>query len=157
MNTVSSDHPIIVPVLLGPTAVGKTAYALKLAMEMDWEIISCDSRQIYRKMDIGTAKPTGSELAKVKHWVIDIIDPSEPYSAYHFACEAQKIIRDLHSRNRTAFICGGTGLYFQSLSEGLGPQQESDPDLRLELMKRGEAEGSAVLHEELEKKILRLL
>lgn len=138
-----------VPVIVGPTAVGKTAIALQIAERMGWEILSCDSRQIYRKMDIGTAKPDKNQLSMVPHWFIDIIDPSEAYSAYRFAEDAVKTIRERAEAGKTVLICGGTGLYFKSLSRGLDIQVESDPVIRDELMKRAELHGSMVLFEEL--------
>jgi tRNA dimethylallyltransferase len=140
---------IKVPVLLGPTASGKTAFALQIAQEMKWEILSCDSRQIYQHMDIGTAKPTLVELESVPHRLINIIKPSQIYSAFRFATEALEIIREAALRNTTVFIVGGTGLYFQSLCNGFGPQVESDPEIRDQLMKKGEALGSELLHKEL--------
>ena len=143
---------IRVPVLLGPTASGKTDIAIKLALEFGWEILSCDSRQIYRFMDIGTAKPTTDQLRAVKHWLVDIIEPSERYSAFRFAEDSLKIIRDLAGNSKTVLVCGGTGMYFRSLSEGLGVQVDSDPGLRDELMERGRKEGSAALHAELMEK-----
>lgn len=143
------ETKIKIPVLLGPTATGKTELAVQLASEYGWEIISCDSRQIYRKMDIGTAKPTSEQFQKVKHWLIDIIDPSEPYSAYRFAEDSLRIIREKAFVSKTVLICGGTGMYFKILSEGMGVQVDSDPHIRDELMERGRVEGSASLHEEL--------
>ena len=144
-----SINNIKIPVLLGPTAAGKTELALRLAEEMGWEILSCDSRQIYRYMNIGTAKPTPAQLQTVKHWLIDILDPSQTYSAFQFAREAEDIIRN---SGKTVLICGGTGLYFRSLSEGFGMAIESDPVIRDELMQKAKSEGNASLYEELQSK-----
>jgi len=117
-------------VLLGPTAVGKSGIALRIAREMGLEIVSCDSRQIYKFMDIGTAKPGPGDLASVKHWMIDVVDPSEEYSAFRFAAEASGIIRKRAEEGKTAIMCGGTGLYFQAISSGLGPGVGADPEIR---------------------------
>lgn len=140
---------INIPVILGPTAVGKTRLALQLAKELDWEILSCDSRQIYRNMNIGTAKPSNEELNSVPHWLIDVIDPDQTYSAFLFAQQAAKIIRERADNGKTVLICGGTGLYFQNLSEGSGIQVESDPIVRDKLMQRGREGGNESLYKEL--------
>jgi len=147
---MTTQTPLIhVPILLGPTAAGKTAIALSLAKRHHWEIISCDSRQIYRHMDIGTAKPTLDELKQVPHHLVDCINPSEPYSVHAFVKNALETIRDLAKKGRTGFVCGGTGLYGEGLRKGVGPQVESDPVLREKLSKRAAVEGSAALWFEL--------
>ena len=135
--------------ILGPTAVGKTGHALGLAEEYNFEIISCDSRQIYRYMDIGTAKPSKPELKRVRHWLIDSIDPDESYSAYQFSKDAAAIIRANRQAKKGALICGGTGLYFRSLSEGLGPQAASNPQIRAQLEAKAREKGVHELHREL--------
>jgi len=140
---------IRIPVLLGPTAVGKTEIALKIAAENNWDILSCDSRQIYRHMDIGTAKPKRNQLNLVKHWMIDEILPSQQYSAYRFSEKSADIIRALAGQNKTVLICGGTGLYFRSLSEGFCNHVESDPELKNQLINRGKEQGSGALYKEL--------
>jgi tRNA dimethylallyltransferase len=140
---------ITVPVILGPTAAGKTLTALPIAETGGWEIISCDSRQIYRGMDIGTAKPSRRELGRVRHWLVDILDPSERYSAHQFAGQAGSIIRERASSGKTQLICGGSGLYFESLRRGMSAGTGSDPAVRDALMRRAREEGSAVLHREL--------
>ena len=105
--------------LQGPTAVGKTDLAIHLAKKFDLEIISADSRQIYKKLNIGTAKPNSVELQAVKHHLIDIIDPKEKYDAGRFREEATQIITDLDRRNKKALIVGGTGFYIKSLFQEL--------------------------------------
>ena len=122
--------PVTVPVLLGPTAVGKTAYAVRIADELGLEIVSCDSRQVYKRMDIGTAKPSPGELAAVKHWMVGIVEPSERYSAFRYALDASRIIRERARDGKAVMLCGGSGLYFQALSGGIGPQVAADPDIR---------------------------
>ncbi|MFW5775428.1 MAG: tRNA (adenosine(37)-N6)-dimethylallyltransferase, partial [Chitinivibrionales bacterium] len=105
-----------IPVVLGPTAVGKTAVAIKLSLRYGWQILSCDSRQIYMHMNIGTAKPDTDQLRTVKHHLIDIVAPSVEYSAGRFASDALACIKENAKTEKTICICGGTGLYFKSLS-----------------------------------------
>jgi tRNA dimethylallyltransferase len=140
---------IKVPVLLGPTASGKSAIALRMAKSAGWEILSCDSRQVYRGMNIGTAKPTKEERARVRHWLVDILDPGEQYSAAAFAQDALDIIRGRANEGVVTLVCGGTGLYFESLRRGLGPQVASDKGIRDSLTKRAADEGGAALYREL--------
>ena len=141
--------PLRIPVITGPTASGKSAIALALAEEMGWDIISCDSRQIYREMDIGTAKATPEEQSRVHHWLLDIIDPSEAYSLYRYFEDASDILRKLKAQNRTGLVCGGTGLYLRGLLEGVGPQEESNLQLRDDLTLRAHRDGCLSLHNEL--------
>jgi len=117
---------ITVPVILGPTAVGKTDLVLEVAEALGYEVVSCDSRQIYRYMDVGTAKPSPQERARVPHWLIDILDPSEPYSAFAFADDALRVIRSLGEKGKKTLICGGAGLYYHILVNGTAPL--SGPD-----------------------------
>lgn len=102
-------------------------------------------------MSIGTAKPVEREMARVKHWLVDILDPSEEYSAYRFGKEAAAIIREQAAAGRSVILCGGTGLYFRALSEGLIERDEPDPQLRLQLMDRAARDGSKTLHQELQR------
>jgi tRNA dimethylallyltransferase len=113
-----------VPVLLGPTAVGKTAVALALTAHWPHEIISADSRQVYRRLDIGTAKPTRKERARVPHHGIDLIDPGARYSAGHFARDAVGWLAEIRHRGKLPVIVGGTGLYVRALAEGLFTEPE---------------------------------
>jgi tRNA dimethylallyltransferase len=138
-----------VPVLLGPTAAGKSAIALRIAEELELEIISCDSRQVYRHLDIGTAKPTLDEQKRVRHWLIDIIDPDAAFSAHQFAAMAREIIRDRAQAGRRVLLCGGTGFYFKALSRGLGPVPGRDPELRKRFEKKAREEGAASIFTEL--------
>jgi len=121
-------------VLLGPTGVGKTGASILLAHELDTEIISADSMQIYRGMDIGTAKPSKKELAEVRHHMIDIIGPSESYSAGQYIGAVAKIIEDLHKKNRIPVVVGGTGLYIKAMTRGLFIGPSADLHLRDELL-----------------------
>ena len=108
-----------VPVLVGPTAVGKTAIALALAAHWPLEVVSADSRQVYRRLDIGTAKPTRRERSRVPHHGLDLVDPGSRYSAGHFARDAEGWIADIQARGRLPVVVGGTGLYVRALAEGL--------------------------------------
>jgi tRNA dimethylallyltransferase len=140
---------ITVGVLLGPTASGKSAAAMILAGMLPCDIVSCDSRQIYRFMNIGTAKPSVADRARVPHRLIDIRDPSEGYSISAFVDDALAAIRACAREGRLPLVVGGTGLYFESLRRGIGPRVDSDPLIRASLMRRAALEGSAVLHREL--------
>jgi len=117
-------------VLLGPTAVGKTAVALALAARLPLEVISADSRQIYRRLDIGTAKPTRKERARVPHHGIDVIEPGERYSAGQFARDATRWLGEIRNRGRLPLVVGGTGLYVRALAEGLFHEPPLDPKRR---------------------------
>jgi len=119
-----------VPVLVGPTAVGKTAVALALAAHWPLEILSADSRQIYRRLDIGTAKPTRKEQARVRHHGLDVVEPGSRYSAGHFARDAAGWLADVRARDRTPIVVGGTGLYVRALAEGLFHEPALDPGRR---------------------------
>jgi tRNA dimethylallyltransferase len=121
-------------VVLGPTGVGKTGASILLAKELDTEIISADSMQIYRGMDIGTAKPLKEELAEVRHHMIDIIGPTESYSAGQYIGAITKIIEGLHKKNRIPVVVGGTGLYIKAMTRGIFSGPSADLDLRDELL-----------------------
>lgn len=137
-------------VLVGPTAVGKTALSLKLANMYNAEIISGDSMQVYRGMDIGTAKATPEERALVPHHLIDIRDPDEPYSVSDFQEECGQAIRDISSRGKLPFIVGGTGLYIQSVVYGYRfSEAGQDEDFRREMRLYAEEYGVEALHEKL--------
>jgi tRNA dimethylallyltransferase len=138
-------------VLTGPTASGKSALAMALAQEYGWDIISCDSRQIYRGMDIGTAKPDHTDQAKVRHWLIDLIEPSETYSLYRYFEDAEGVIDQLHLNGKRCIVCGGTGLYLRTLIDGVGVQEESDPEFRTKLTQRASIDGTEEMYEELKK------
>ena len=135
--------------VVGPTASGKTALAIQLAKELDGEVISCDSMQIYRRMDIGTAKPTAEEMQGIVHHMIDICDPTEDFSVSRYTDMATPILEDVLARGKTAIIAGGTGLYVDSLIRGndFSPIPATGHRQRLEA--RIEAEGVDPLLEEL--------
>ena len=104
--------------VVGPTASGKTALAVELAKELGGEVVSCDSMQIYRRMDIGTAKPTTEEMQGVRHHMIDIVEPTEDFSVSRYTEMATPIVDDILARGKTAIIAGGTGLYVDILIRG---------------------------------------
>jgi tRNA dimethylallyltransferase len=141
--------------LAGPTAAGKTAAALAIAEA--WagtravEIVSVDSALVYRGMDIGTAKPTPAERALVPHHLIDIIDPSQAYSAARFVADAQQLITDIDARGRLPLLVGGTMLYFKALFEGLDAMPAADREVRAALNAQCEREGLHALYKELKR------
>lgn len=132
--------------IAGPTAVGKSALALALAEQRDGEIISVDSMQVYRGLDIGTAKPTATERANVPHHLIDVVELTGAFDAAKFVALAEKAVKEIQSRGRVPIFCGGTGLYFKAYLEGLGEAPPADEKLRAEL----EAISFAELLRELE-------
>lgn len=137
-------------VIVGPTAVGKTALSLELAQAFNGEIISGDSMQVYRYMDIGTAKATKEERSLVPHYLIDIIDPDQDYSVAIFQEMATRLITEINQRQRLPFIVGGTGLYIQSVTHSFQfSEAEQDYELREQLMRMAESEGVEALHERL--------
>ena len=135
--------------LMGPTAAGKSALALALAERYGGEIVSVDSAQVYRGMDIGTAKPGAATRARVRHHLIDLIDPSEAYSAAQFRRDALAAIAEARGRSGVPILCGGTMLYFKALTEGLSALPSADPQLRASLDARAAHEGWPALHAEL--------
>ncbi len=143
---------IRVPVLLGPMAAGKSSVALTVCERLGLQIVSCDSRQIYRFMDIGTAKPTAADRRRVRHWMIDIADPDEKFSAFEFRRLADGIIRQSAARGTGVLICGGTGLYFKALCSGLGPQVPENPALRARYADMAQAHGRESVFRELAEK-----
>ena len=135
-------------VLSGPTASGKSALALALAREFPLEIVNADSLQVYRRFDIGTAKPTAAERGEVPHHLIDVADPDEPYDAGRYVRDAERAIGEIRARGKHPLLVGGTGMYLRALLRGLDPLP-SDARVRGELSRRWDAEGGAALHAEL--------
>ena len=137
-------------VLVGPTAVGKSRVALELAGRLNAEIVSADSRQVYRHMDIGTAKPSAEDRARIPHHLIDVADPDEEFTLVHFRARALKVIAEIIARGKPPLVVGGTGLYVRSLTEGFSvPPVPPDSAVRAHLEARAETEGSANLYREL--------
>ena len=133
-------------VVAGPTASGKTALALALAERFSGEIVSCDSVAVYRRMEIGTAKPTLAERARVPHHLIDIASPDAPCTAGDYSRLARQAIREIAARGRLPIVCGGTGLYLRALVDGLFPAPPRREPLREKLRQRSQLRGPAHLH-----------
>lgn len=136
--------------IVGPTAVGKTELAIRLAEKLSGEIISADSRLFYRGMDVGTAKPSKEELARVPHHLIDIVNPDETLSLAVFQQRAQAIISEIHSRGKLPFLVGGTGQYIRAVTQGwIPPEVTPNEQLRNALEKMKEERGIEWLHDRL--------
>ncbi|MEW6166633.1 MAG: tRNA (adenosine(37)-N6)-dimethylallyltransferase MiaA [Pseudomonadota bacterium] len=144
--------PAALPIvcLMGPTASGKTGLALALAKRLPVEIVSVDSAQVYRGMDIGTAKPSPEVLARVPHHLVDILDPTEIYSAARFAADARGLIDAIRARRCIPLLVGGTMLYFRALQQGLSELPPADADLRARLERQARVEGWPALHAKLQ-------
>ena len=147
MNSTLPKTKVIV--ICGATGIGKTSVGIELAEMFGGEILSADSMQIYRYMNIGTAKPTPAELAQVAHHMIDIVDPDEDYDAVQFSKQARDRIAEIAKRGLIPFIVGGTGLYIKALLHGLFQSRPVDPKIRSRLKKEAEENGSQALHERL--------
>ena len=147
MENIKNNLPKILCVV-GPTASGKTAYAIELARENNGEIVSCDSMQIYKYMNIGTAKATAEERAEVPHHMIDFVDPNRDYSVADFVTDARACIAEILSRGKMPVLCGGTGLYIDSVLKSVefSPQKRDDK-LRDELWKKAEQDGAESVYE----------
>lgn len=136
--------------LMGPTAAGKTALALELHERLPVDIVSVDAAQVYRGMDIGTAKPTAEELARAPHRLIDIRDPSEGYSAAQFCADAAREIEAITQAGRIPLLVGGTLFYFHALEFGLSELPSADPEIRARLAAEAAESGAASLHRRLQ-------
>ncbi|HEU4437636.1 MAG TPA: tRNA (adenosine(37)-N6)-dimethylallyltransferase MiaA [Methylomirabilota bacterium] len=141
---MSAPPPLLV--LVGPTAVGKTAVAVRLAGHVPMEVVSADSRQVYRGMDIGTGKPTAAERAAVAHHLLDVVGPGERYHAARFRADALAAIAAIRARGHLPAVVGGTGLYVRALLKGLTPAPPADPTLRESLERFAAAHGAPALH-----------
>lgn len=148
MTPTLDTRPRIIA-LMGPTASGKSAYALDLAERLDGEIVSVDSVLVYRGLDIGAAKPTRAEQARVPHHLMDVRDPWQPYSAAEFSVDAGVAIEDILARGKLPILAGGTGLYFRALLEGLAEMPEADVAQRAAITAEAEVHGWAGMHEAL--------
>ena len=147
MTTPPAHLPAIA--IAGPTASGKSALALAAAQRWPVEIVSVDSALVYQGMDIGTAKPTPAELAAVPHHLIDLLPPTQAYSAAQFVADARRLIGDIQARGRLPLLVGGTMLYFKALADGLDAMPASDPAVRASIDARAAAEGWPALHAQL--------
>lgn len=147
MTSFSRKPPLVF--LMGPTASGKTGVAIALSQRLPIDLISVDSTQVYRGLDIGAAKPTSDELALAPHQLIDIRDPADVYSVADFLADARAAIAASHARRRIPLLVGGTMMYFNALLHGLADLPSADPALRAELEARAQREGWPALHKEL--------
>jgi tRNA dimethylallyltransferase len=140
-----SRSPLVV-LLLGPTGSGKTALSLALGERFCGEIVSCDSVAVYRGMDLGSAKPSKGEQARIAHHLIDVVDPDEPYTAGEYSRRARAALREIAAREKLPIVTGGTGLYLRALTEGLfvGPVRQDA--LRMRLVRRARENGPTWLH-----------
>ncbi|MBY0546387.1 MAG: tRNA (adenosine(37)-N6)-dimethylallyltransferase MiaA [Candidatus Obscuribacterales bacterium] len=136
--------------IVGPTCTGKTSLSLNLAERFSGEIIACDSRTVYRKFDVGTAKPSPREQQKVRHHLIDVADPPEEFTAAQFAQLATQAIEDVAARSKLPIVCGGTGFYARALLEGIAiPNVAPNPELRAQLQQLADEQGNQALHNKL--------
>jgi tRNA dimethylallyltransferase len=142
-------RPVEAVLLAGPTCAGKTALALELAARFPVEIVSVDSAQVYRGMDVGTSKPSAAVRARVPHHLIDVCDPAERYSAGRFRRDALQLIGEIRARGRVPLLAGGTMLYFRALMHGIAPLPEADAGLRARIDARARQVGWPGLHAEL--------
>jgi len=140
----------VLAVIAGPTAVGKTTVSIRLAQKLDAEIISADSAQVYRYMDIGTAKPSMKERAGVKHHLIDVVDPAEEFTVADYQQLAEDAIQSIKARGKLPLMVGGTGLYIKAVIDGfLFPDEGADWQLREELLHQAREHGNQYLHDKL--------
>lgn len=137
--------------LMGPTASGKSVLAMQLAEVLPVEIISVDSAQVYRGMDIGTAKPAEADRSRVPHHLVDILEPTDAYSAARFREDAIRLVEQIRSRGRLPLLVGGTMLYFKALREGLAELPQANPSIRAEIDAEAAQRGWPALHSELAK------
>ena len=136
----------------GPTASGKTALSVALARAFDGEIINADSMQIYKNLDVGTAKPSAEERQGIPHYLLDFLPPETPYSVADFTAAADPLIRDITARGRLPLVVGGTGLYITSLLSGMAfAPEKTDPAIRARLQARADTEGGEALYAELQR------
>jgi tRNA dimethylallyltransferase len=148
-HSADDDKPRII-VICGPTAVGKTAAGIEVARAVGGEIVSADSMQVYRYMDIGTAKPTAAEQAAVRHHMIDVVNPDEPFDAAAYMSRGRRVLAELIRRGRPPVVVGGTGLYIKALLYGLFRSDAHDRDVRARLGAEADARGTAALYARLE-------
>ncbi len=136
-------------ILAGPTAAGKTALAIKLAEQLNGEIISADSRQIYQGLDIGTGKPGPEEMARIRHHLVSVVSPQKSVSAGDFSRMAEKAFQEITNRGKTCLLVGGTGLWIRAFIDGLTPALPADPEIRAMLTEKAVRHGKQALHQEL--------
>lgn len=145
MTSSSQPEPLLV-VILGPTAAGKSSLAIELARQFAGEIVSCDSVAVYRHFEIGTAKPTHEDRARVPHHLLDVAEPDEAFTAGEYSRRARAVIDEIAQRGKLPIVVGGTGLYLRALLEGLFPGPQRSEELRERLRERAATKGSTYLH-----------
>jgi tRNA dimethylallyltransferase len=133
-------------VILGPTASGKSALGIRLAQKLGGEIVVCDSTQVYRRFDIGTAKVSASERQGIPHWMMDIVEPADVFTAGDYRHRAEEVLRDIHARGRIPIVTAGTGLYLRALLEGLADAPARSEELRARLRHSAKRSGAGHLH-----------
>ena len=146
---MTSQQKIKILAVVGPTASGKTAVSVELARRLGGEVVSCDSMQVYRRMNIGTAKPTVEEMCGVPHHLIDAVEPDAPFSCAEYVTRAGETVKDIAARGKLPILCGGTGLYLDRFLCGEMEETHADEALRASLFAFAESEGVEALHERL--------
>jgi tRNA dimethylallyltransferase len=150
LSTIIDSKKIPIVIVCGPTGIGKTATAIKIAEAENGEIVGADSMQIYRHMNIGTAKPTGAERSRVVHHLVDVVNPDEAFDAARFSEMAGRVIMGLAQRGVLPVVAGGTGLYIKSLTRGLFQSAAGDPEIRAQLRNEAGEKGIETLYKKLE-------
>ena len=143
---MTSQQKIKILAIVGPTASGKTAVSIALAKRLGGEIVSCDSMQVYRRMDIGTAKPTAEEMCGVPHHLLDAVEPDAPFSCAEYVTKAGEAVKEITARGKLPILCGGTGLYLDRFLCGEMEETHADESLRASLFAFAEKEGVDALH-----------
>ena len=146
---MATEQKIKILAVVGPTASGKTAISVELAKRLGGEVVSCDSMQVYRRMNIGTAKPTEQEMNGIPHHLIDAVEPDAPFSCAEYVTQAQDAVKDISARGKLPILCGGTGLYLDRFLCGEMEETHADEGLRASLFAFAEKEGVEALHERL--------
>ena len=146
---MATQQKLKILAIVGPTASGKTAVSIEIAKRLGGEIVSCDSMQIYRRMDIGTAKPTKEEMCGIPHHLIDAVEPDAPFSCAEYVSLAGEAVKDIAARQKYPILCGGTGLYLDRFLCGEMEETHANEDLRASLFAFAEREGVVALHERL--------
>lgn len=146
LPTPPSDALPFFVALVGPTAVGKTAIAIELAKAVRGEIVALDSMQVYRHLDIGTAKPTPAELQGIPHHLMNVVDPADPFTAADYARLARQVLKEIHSRGHLPFVVGGAGLYLRALRGEIFPGPREVTNIRVRLKQEAEKDGPEGLH-----------
>lgn len=149
MDSLLKSIPKLVIAVVGPTAVGKSETSLELAKKINGEIISCDSMQVYREMEVITSKPSAEARAAIPHHLVDILGVNEAYNAADFSKQAEGLIVEIHQRQRIPLVVGGTGLYVKALIEGMFPDSGANWKVRRKLYQEGREKGSEYLYQKL--------